>query len=136
MLRALLVERFQLKFHREDREEGRYALVVAKGGPKLEKSGDDEVAAFGPFNKGNPTINISPRRFSMESLAQFLSTFGPGHVKDETGLGGFYNFHLSWNETEGPSVFSAVQQLGLRLESRKVPVSYFVIESAQRPGAN
>jgi uncharacterized protein (TIGR03435 family) len=136
MLRALLVERFHLKYHREDREEGGYALVVAKGGPKMEKSSDTDVATLGPFNKANPTITISPRKASMASLAQFLSTFGPGQVKDETGLDGLYNFHLTWNETEGPSVFSAIQTIGLRLESRKVPVSYFVIESAQRPGAN
>ncbi len=57
-------------------------------------------------------------------------------MKDETGLDGFYNFELTWNEAEGPSVFSAVQKLGLRLEARKVPVSYFVIDSAARPGEN
>jgi len=57
-------------------------------------------------------------------------------VKDETGLPGFYDFKLTWNETEGPSVFSALQQIGLRLEPRKVPVSYFVFESAERPGDN
>jgi uncharacterized protein (TIGR03435 family) len=136
MLRALLVERFQLKYHREDHDETGYALVVAKGGPKMEQSKDSDVATIGPFNKANPTVTIAPRRFSMESLAQFLSTFGPGQVKDETGLNGFYNFELSWNETEGPSVFSAIQKIGLRLESRKVPVSYFVIESAARPGGN
>ena len=110
--------------------------MVAKGGPKMEKSKDSDVADFGPFNKANPTVTIVPRRFSMASLAQFLSESGPGNVKDETGLDGFYNFELSWNETEGPSVFSAIQKIGLRLESRKVPVSYFVIESAARPGEN
>ena len=75
-------------------------------------------------------------KFPMSALAPFLSTFGPGNVADQTGLPDFYNFKLTWNDTEGPSVFSAVQQLGLRLEPHKVPVSYFVIESAQRPGAN
>ena len=73
----------------------------------------------------------------MVLLAQFLSTFGPGPVKDETGLPGEYDFKLNWDETNGPSLFTALQeQLGLRLESRKVPVSFFVIESAQRPKEN
>jgi uncharacterized protein (TIGR03435 family) len=110
--------------------------VVAKGGPKLEKSKDDDVTGLDPFNKGNPTLTISAHRYSMSGLASLLSTFGPGNVTDETGLSDSYNFKLIWNNTEGPSVFSALQQLGLRLEPHKVPVSYFVIESAQRPGAN
>jgi uncharacterized protein (TIGR03435 family) len=44
---------------------------------------------------------------------------------------------LFWDEGAGPSLFTAIQQeLELRLESRKVPLSYFVIESAQRPNDN
>jgi uncharacterized protein (TIGR03435 family) len=136
MLRALLVERFQLKYHRQDHDESGYSLVVAKGGSKMEQSKETDVASVGPFNKNNPTLTVAARRFSMASLAQFLSTYGPGQVQDETGLEGFYNFDLSWNETDGPSVFSAIQKIGLRLESRKVPVSYFVIDSAARPGGN
>jgi uncharacterized protein (TIGR03435 family) len=135
MLQQLLVERFDLKYHRQDREETGYGLVVAKGGVKMEKSKDDDVAGLGPFNKG-PTVTISAHRNSMAGLASFLSAIGPGDVEDETGLDGFYNFNLMWNETEGPSVFSAVQKLGLRLEPRKVPVSYFVIDSARPPGDN
>jgi len=136
MLQRLLVERFQLRFHREDRLESGFSLVVAKGGAKLEKSKDDEVTGLDPFSKGNPTITISAHKSSMPALASLLSTFGPGNVTDETGLLDSYSFRLTWNDTEGPSVFSALQQLGLRLEPRKVPVSYFVIESAQRPRGN
>ncbi len=51
MLQNLLVERFQLKFHREDRQESGFALVVAKGGPKLEKSKEDDVTGIDPFRK-------------------------------------------------------------------------------------
>ena len=35
MLRTLLEERFQLKVHRETKEQAVYALVVDKGGPKM-----------------------------------------------------------------------------------------------------
>jgi uncharacterized protein (TIGR03435 family) len=136
MLQQVLVDRFQLKYHRDDRDENGFALVVAKGGPKMETSKDSDVNGLGSFNKGNPTVTISAKRFSMAELTSFLSNFVPGNVKDETGLDGVYNFELMWNEAEGPSVFSAVQKIGLRLESRKVPVSYFVIDSAARPGAN
>lgn len=136
MLQTLLEDRFKLKYHREDHEESGYALVVAKTGQKLTPAQDDEVTTIGPFNKGNPTVTIAPRRFSMEMLASFLSNRTTGPVKDETGLTGFYDFKLTWNDTDGPSVFSALQQLGLRLEPRKLRVSYFVFESAERPGDN
>lgn len=138
MLQRLLEDRFQLKWHREEQEEHGFALVIAKGGPKLEESKEGEVTSLGPFNKGNPTVTISPHKVSMAMLASFLSTFGPGGtVADETGLKGDYNFTLTYNEAEGPSANTALQrQLGLRLEPRKVMNSYFVIDSAERPGAN
>ncbi len=138
MLQRLLEDRFQLKWHREDREERGLALMVAKGGPKMEESKEGEVTSLGPFNKGNPTVTISPHKISMSMLASFLSTFGPGGtVADETGLKGDYNFTLTYNETDGPSANTALQrQLGLKLEARKIVNSYFVIDSAQRPGAN
>jgi uncharacterized protein (TIGR03435 family) len=73
----------------------------------------------------------------MPMLAELLSSIGPGPVKDQTGLTGLYDFKLSWDEAAGPSVFTAVQeQLGLRLEAAKVPVSYFMFESAQKPAEN
>lgn len=138
MLQHLLEDRFQLKWHHDDREDHGFALVVAKGGPKLQESKEGEVTSLGPFNKGNPTVTLSPHKFSMAMLTNFLSTFGPGGtVTDETGLTGDYDFTLTYNEADGPSANTALQrQLGLRLEPRKVVNSYFVIDSAQRPGAN
>ena len=38
MLQALLADRFKLAYHRETREHPIYALVVAKGGPKMKAS--------------------------------------------------------------------------------------------------
>ena len=76
----------------------------------------------------------------MATLASLLSVAGSevrAPVIDKTSLTGIYDFKLSWDETAGPSIFTALQeQLGLRLEPQKVPVSFFVIESAQRPTAN
>jgi uncharacterized protein (TIGR03435 family) len=45
MLRSLLEERFQMKVHRENREIPVYALVVAKGGSKLQESTEVDVPA-------------------------------------------------------------------------------------------
>jgi len=55
MLQSLLAERFKLTLHHQSKELPMYALVVAKGGPKLKESVDDPNAptAGGP-NAGGP----------------------------------------------------------------------------------
>jgi uncharacterized protein (TIGR03435 family) len=42
MMQALLMERFQLRFHRETRELPVYELVLAKNGPKLAPASEGE----------------------------------------------------------------------------------------------
>jgi uncharacterized protein (TIGR03435 family) len=56
-------------------------------------------------------------------------------VIDQTGLVGFYDFAFSWEPGESlPAVLQ--EQLGLRLEAQKVPVDFYVIDSAQKPAEN
>jgi uncharacterized protein (TIGR03435 family) len=45
MMQSLLAERFKLKVHCETKDHSAYALLAAKGGFKLKKSGPDEPAA-------------------------------------------------------------------------------------------
>ena len=49
MLQTLLSDRFQLKAHTEVRKERVYALVVAKGGPKLKEPASSSVQPFVSF---------------------------------------------------------------------------------------
>jgi len=137
MLQALLVDRFKLKFHRENVDMPGFGLVVAKNGPKLQESKSDEGStSFGASLKPVPgePINLTARKYSMQMLADMLSGFTPGPIRDQTGLNGVYDFKLFWDEVAGPSLFTALQeQLGLRLEPQKIPVSNFVFESAQSP---
>ena len=74
----------------------------------------------------------------MGTLANLLTQIGQlGPFADRTGLDGVYDFRLSWDEDGGPPLAAALQQqLGLRLERQKVPVSYLVIDSAKKPTAN
>lgn len=145
MLQNLLVERFRLKFHSEASETSGLALTVAKGGPKLKPSESEEtVAAFaGPNGErlarpvpGQP-VSLTVRKFSLAALTNVLTLLGSGPVQDKTGLGGTYDFTLSWDENAGPALSTALrEQLGLSLESTKVPVSTFVVDSAEQPTAN
>ncbi len=71
----------------------------------------------------------------LKDLIAFAGHIGPG--VDRTGLAGLYDFTLSWNDEEGPSLASALRdQLGLELRREKVPVERFILDSAQKPSAN
>jgi uncharacterized protein (TIGR03435 family) len=142
MLQAMLVERFQLKFHREPVETQGFALVVDKNGSKLQpsKSADSDLS-FGK-NKGKPgpnePVTLRARRYSTAMLTTFLSAFGgKGPGVDKTGLQGFYDISLNWDDDAGLTLPVALrEQLGLRMEPQKVTISNFIIDSAQRPSAN
>jgi uncharacterized protein (TIGR03435 family) len=116
-----------------------FALVVAKNGPILEKSKEDEVESRlnGTMKpRDDEPVTLNARKWSMPMLANLLSQ-AKGYVVDKTGLQGNYNFKLWWDDSASPSLFTALtEQLGLRLEPQKVPVSFFIVESAQRPNAN
>ena len=146
MLQNLLIERFQMKFHWEKRDQPGFALVVAKGGPKFKPTTSQEPAmaftapdgsaVLKPF-PGQP-ISLSARKVSVAGLISLLSAIG-GHGQgiDKTGLAGEYDFRLAWDENAGPALSTALrEQLGLRMEAEKIPVSYFVVDSAARPSAN
>jgi len=135
MLQNLLVSRFELKFHREPTEKQGFGLTVAKGGPKFQVSKAEKCSInMNGGKKGVVGLNVLTIQGC--PIAQVIRVL-PGLIVDETGLAGVYDFKLEWDETQGPSLVTAVrEQLGLRLDSKMVPYSYFVIDSAQRPSAN
>ena len=138
MLQALLTERFSLKFHMEVKDLPGYALVVGKNGPRFKEAKGEEVSmSFGANGKpGRGPNSVTLRRYSMSKFADLLTNYG-NPIVDKTGLTGYYEFTLSWDEDAGPTLYTAIQeQLGLKLEPQKVPVSFIVIESAKKPGEN
>jgi uncharacterized protein (TIGR03435 family) len=147
MLQNLLADRFRLKLHRETIERAGYELVTAKNGLKLkESSGDGEgvlritgANIFKPdaIERKNLDQNtITAVRTTMSQLATALANLPEsGPVIDQTGLKGFYDFRLAWEP--GESLSSVLQQqLGLKLEGRKVPVEVLFIDSAEKPSKN
>lgn len=148
MLQQLLVDRFRLKFHRENKEVSGTLLVVLGSGAKLKAAPDDGDAAPIGGRPGDMTFRSAP----LGALAEFLSAILGQPVQDKTGLPGRYSFTLKWTigDTEqippqferapdpaSPSLATALQeQLGLRLQSGKVPVPVVVIDSAEKPLPN
>jgi uncharacterized protein (TIGR03435 family) len=153
MLRALLVERFGLKFHREEKEFSIYALSVAKGGPKLKaaEKPDDPPQLVGVVYPGK--IEVPAKSVSMDDFVAMLqrATLDRPTV-NRTGLTGKYDFDLVWapdesqyggqvpvapDDAPNPPLFTAVQeQLGLKLEATRGMVAAMVVDEAARPLAD
>jgi uncharacterized protein (TIGR03435 family) len=136
LLQKLLEERFHLTTHRESKEESGYALVVAKGGPKLQPNkGTPQRGVIVP---GELRIQNQP----VKSFAVMLAFPLRQPVEDKTGIDGMYDFDLKFapaNAREGsadaalPSIFTAVQeQYGLKLVPQKVPVDFLVVDHVDR----
>jgi uncharacterized protein (TIGR03435 family) len=147
MLQALLVERFHLAFHKEAHLTPGFALVVDKNGPKLKptepnNNAADRNAGKVRFRFGGGGIKGS---MTIDRLAQFLSRQLHDPVVDETGIQGNYDVDIEWDNGTDPdtpsrtaSVFTILREsLGLRLESRKLPVDTIVVDHIDRlPGEN
>ena len=148
MLQNLLIERFELVFHRDKKELQVYELVVAKNGPKLEATPIDPAIPNDGLKPPHPvpilpsglrgTVNVTLDKVTMEPLANDLEGLLGQPVVDATGLTGTYTVNL--HVFLGPSpplgaedVFEALQeQLGLRLVQKKRLIDMVVIDHIER----
>src|SRR5262245_2525675 len=132
MLHHRLVERFKLEFHIESREVQGFALVVAKDGPKL-SPGTGELSSGFRFSGRT----MSATNATMEVLARSLTSRLGSPIVDQTGLTRSYAITLPadiGSDPNGTSVSTALQEeLGLRLESRKVEIEIVVIDRVEKP---
>jgi len=163
MMQALLEERFKLKIHSATKQVPVYELVVAKGGPKLTDAATDTSDHLMKGKDGKPlpgflswsTGKIVAQGFPTKSLADFLSqpicALGRP-VTDKTGLTGTYNFTLDWtpphpgvrlgaegdsaSPEEMPSIFTALGDVGLKLQPSTGPLDIVVIDHVERPTEN
>jgi uncharacterized protein (TIGR03435 family) len=151
-MQAILRDRFGLKLRVEKRELPLYELVQAKSGSKLTAA---STQGKGPSMQTNPqTGELNATGANMRMLTNVLSGLLKRPVNDESKLTGAYDFQLRWKpdafiggpgnpqeqppvEVEGASIFTALtEQLGLRLESKKGPVTVYIVEKAERPSEN
>jgi uncharacterized protein (TIGR03435 family) len=153
MFQNLLIDRFNLQFHKETRTLPAYELVVDKSGPKLTDNPSPENfdIPVRPMGYGKMEATHCSMSYFSWLLAQRLDQ----PVIDQTGLTKFYDFKLEWTPepppglagrpdapanlpaTNGPDLFTALrEQLGLKLESRKGPVEVMVIDHIEKPSEN
>lgn len=155
MTHQLLAERFKLAFHHEQRVLTVFAFTLGKTEPKLTKSQANGLGLPGLGFRGPG--NMMARNATIADVANLLQTMVLDRpVVDQTGLKDRYDLTLNWapDETQfrvrgdspfppsdpndsRPDLFKAVQeQLGLKLESVKIPTDVLVIDRAERPEAN
>ena len=140
MLQALLTERFHLEFHRETKEQSAYLLTVGKNGPKFKESKSDAEPGIEP-NQAQMSIAVKGAKIS--SLADLLSKLFFMPVVDQTGLTGRYDVAINVgkylpDKSDGvpdiPGIISAglQEELGLKLELKKVPLDLLIVDRADR----
>jgi len=162
MRQKLLEDRFKLVLHREKKTMPVYALVVGKGGLKIqpvaEEAGDDPKRG-GMMRTGRG--HLEAQKVPLSGFADNLSNMVDRPVVDMTEIKGRFDITLDFapDETQmsamklagrvrvegggegktesgdhdSPSIFAALQdKLGLKLEARKEPMDMLVIDHAER----
>jgi uncharacterized protein (TIGR03435 family) len=151
-LQTLLQDRFHLAAHFEVQDMPAYALVAPNGAAegKLKPRADADCAAL-PEPGKSPLCESSTspggvlgRGMTMAALANSLSRWTGQPVIDKTEVAGRFDFQLLWtpdNPTAGiapnpnrPALVTAIQeQLGLKLQAIRAPISVLVIDHVERP---
>jgi uncharacterized protein (TIGR03435 family) len=133
LLQDLLAQRFHLVVHQSTKMTSGYAMIVGKGGAKLQASSEGVQQHAQVLPNGFQVWHMDAK-----GIATVVSIPAGGPVADKTGLTGTYDVKLSYappNDPSSnlPSFFTALQeQLGLKLESDKVPVEMLVIDHVDK----
>jgi uncharacterized protein (TIGR03435 family) len=130
------------KVHTATKDLQAYALLPAKGGLKLKPVHDNGVFGVDVSHFPDKT-RVACRHCTMDKLASILADHVNLAVVDQSGIPQEFSFTLEWSpdqnaDNAGPSVFTALkEQLGVQLESRRVPVSILIVDNiSQTPTGN
>jgi uncharacterized protein (TIGR03435 family) len=152
MVQQLLVERFHVTMHHEQKILSVYALVKTTDEPKLTKSTTDSGGI--PVVGYSPSGELQVGNATMANFATFLQRFVLDRpAVDQTGIPGHFDLVLRWtpdnlhtdarpadaqqDTSAPPNLFTAIrEQLGLKLQPVKAATDVFVIDRAERPSEN
>ncbi len=155
MLQNLIVERFKLAYHKEDRPLPVYALTVGKRTAKL-KDADPTKRGGCKRTPGDGGLALTCRNTTMAQFAERARNAASDYlnlpVVDLTGLTGAFDFTVTWapsartsaagrggvDEPSTPTgdltFFEAVEkQLGLKLQQQRHPMPVMVIDHVEPP---
>ncbi|HEV2135739.1 MAG TPA: TIGR03435 family protein [Terracidiphilus sp.] len=161
MVRSLLADRFRLVMRAENKTMPVYALVVANGGPKLQRSvvtqrdcasaSDQEDCHQFIGGLGHP---LNARAIDMDDLAHYISNWTDLPVVNRTALSGLFavntegwvpmrlpppppNAAPSANPFAGlPTIFTVLGKLGLVLHRQEDILPVYTVERIERPATD
>jgi uncharacterized protein (TIGR03435 family) len=141
MLQTLLVERFNLRYHREQKETRIAVLTTDPSGIKFRKLEDVTNVFLGTtatIVTGRPGQELHIK--TMSGLVDYLA--GPLNrpVVDRTGLSGYYDIKFRVmgqpsavaSEEIFPDITTTIKELGLRLDQSRGQVEYLIIDMLTR----
>ncbi len=157
MMQALLAQRFKLQVRQETKEFSVFALVVGKNGPKLkasppEPNGEAAGAKFGMSMSPSGVGRVEVKNATITALTNTLARLLGRPVVDLTALTGRYDLDLEYSPDDGNgmrtaappggaiqpaaepgvSLFGSIQQFGLRLDARKLPLPAIAVDQAEK----
>jgi len=149
MIRGLLTDRFRLMMRTENKTMSIYALTVASGGPKLQKSAIAEKDCS--FDTGQQACHdfvnglghpLNAKAIDMDDVANYISNWTDLPVVNRTALNGLFTVNTEgWvpmrlpppppNSTPdanafagAPTMFSVLGKLGLELKRQEDTCRY------------
>jgi uncharacterized protein (TIGR03435 family) len=148
MLQSLLMERFQLVHHEEQREMKVYLLIAAKKGLKLTPAANaDGESTCNSQDVSKGLVHFLCANLTLDALTRWLPKIAPLYadlpVVDATQTPGAFDFKLDWAprvnmmlgshdtsqfDGNGPTLPEVLEsQYGLKLETRKQLMPFLVI---------
>lgn len=144
LILSLLEDRFQLKFHRVQKEGPVYLLVLEKPGklgPALRPSAPESQPNMSTNSDGARTV-MRVSKMSMTDVAAALTRQAGRPVEDHTGIHGSFDFEIQWApeptpDSVDPSLTTVLkEQLGLKLQPARGVIDALVIDQIAHPSAN
>jgi uncharacterized protein (TIGR03435 family) len=161
MVRDLLVQRFKLVAHMENKQGNVYALEINKPTAKLKESTDKAPSNCRKTDRVDEkplppgTVRYDCRNVAMEMLASVLPRWAADYldlpVVNLTSSSVEYDFTLIWSgralvdgltngtiaptgadTSESNTIFQAVQELGLSLSRKRHPLPHLVVDHIER----
>ncbi len=166
MIRGLLADRFKLVMRVEYKKMSVYALTVADGGPKLQKSAITEKdCTFDTDPEGCHTFvgglghPLNAKAIDMDDLVHYIGNWTDLPIVNRTALSGLFTANTEgWrpmrlpppppNATPAerasterelsalPTIFTVLGKLGLELRQQENTLPVYTVEHIERPAAN